>query len=68
MNGENVKKWRLLSEDGMTNVHEEQRSGRNFFLSRKIWKKRTMQNLGKAGDSQFLNYTKLFPAVFRCPK
>jgi hypothetical protein len=31
MNGENVKKWRLLFEDGMTNVHEEQRSGRNFF-------------------------------------
>jgi hypothetical protein len=35
MSGESVKEWRLLSEDGVTNVHEEQRSGRKF-LSREI--------------------------------
>jgi hypothetical protein len=36
MNGENVKKWRLLFEDGMTNVHEEQRSGRKFFVTENL--------------------------------
>jgi len=36
MCGENVKEWRLLSENGVTNVQEEQRSGRKI-LSRKIW-------------------------------
>jgi len=35
-------------------------------LTRKIWKIRKIQNLGKEGDSQFLNYTKNFSAVFRC--
>ena len=33
-------------------------------LSRKIWKVRKMQNPGKAGDSQFLNYTKIFQLCF----
>lgn len=32
--GENVKKWRLLFEDGVTNLHEEQRSGRRFFVTK----------------------------------
>jgi hypothetical protein len=29
-----VEKWRLLLEDGMTNVHEEQRGGRKIFLTK----------------------------------
>jgi len=35
-----------------------------IFLARKIWKKRTVQKLRKAGDSQFLNYRKIFQLCF----
>jgi hypothetical protein len=31
MNGENVKEWSLLFEDGVTNVHEELQIGRKLF-------------------------------------
>jgi hypothetical protein len=60
--GENVKKWRLLFEDGMTNVHAEQRCGRKFFVTK---------NLKETGNAQFWEGRKFtiselykpFPAV-----
>jgi hypothetical protein len=36
MSGENVKEWRLLSENGVTNVQEEQWSGRKFFVAENL--------------------------------
>jgi hypothetical protein len=61
-----VKKWRLLLEDGLTNVHEEQRSGRKFFVTENM--KET--DNAEPGESRRFTISELhenFPALFRCP-
>jgi hypothetical protein len=66
MNGENVKKWRLLFEDGMTNVHEEQRSGRSFFGTENL-KEADNAEPEKSRRFTISELQENFPAVFRCP-
>lgn len=61
-----MKKWRLLFEDGVTNVHEEQRSGRKFVVTENL---KGAKN-AEPGQSRRFTISELhenFPAVFRCP-
>jgi len=61
-----VKKWSLLFEGGVTKVHEEQRSGRKFFVTENLKDK---ENAEPEQSRRFTisELNENFPAVFRCP-